>query len=125
MVATDVSPALGGTASAPTPSELLYTALASCLAIGYRMRAAERGIELTHVRVTVEGDADVTGMLTPCATSPGATALRYRVEIDSPAPADEVAAIVDIADRLSPVLADLTRPVPATRTLAINAGTAA
>ena len=62
-IASDLRPALGGEASAPTPTVLLSSALGACLAMGYQLRAAEHGIELTSVRVTVETDSDVRGML--------------------------------------------------------------
>lgn len=122
-IATDMAPALGGDGSAPSPVALLRAALGSCLAIGYRLHAIERGIELTSVQVTVESESDVRGMLDPgaCARS-GFEALRYRVEIESPSPAHEVEHIIELADRLSPVLDALTRPQTLERTVSISPG---
>jgi uncharacterized OsmC-like protein len=120
-IETDLVPALGGEGSAPSPSVLVSAALGACLAQGYQLRAAEEGIDLTAVRVTVETDTDVSGMLSLDAPAPpGFTGIRYRVEIDSPAPASVIERIVDVADRLSPVLDMLTRPTLAQRTVAIN-----
>jgi uncharacterized OsmC-like protein len=120
-IAVDMAPAFGGDGSAPNPVTRLRAALGACLAIGYRMHAAERGIELTSVRVTVEADSDVRGMLDPEACAPpGFTALRYRVEIESPSPADEVEHVVELADRLSPVLDALMRPQAIPRTVSIT-----
>ena len=62
-IASDLRPALGGEGSAPTPTVLLSSALGACLAMGYQLRAAEQGIELTSVRVTVETDSELRGML--------------------------------------------------------------
>src|SRR5262245_29786180 len=53
-IASDLGPALGGEGSAPTPTVLVSSALGACHAMGYQLQAAERGIELTSVRVTVE-----------------------------------------------------------------------
>ena len=120
-IQTDLHPALGGDGSAPSPTVLLSVALGSCLAMRYRMLAAEEGIELSAVRVTVETDSELRGLLQPDAAVPaGFTGVRYRVELDSPAPASDVERVVDLADRLSPVLDALTRANPVQRTLAIN-----
>ena len=56
-------PALGGDGSAPSPSVLVRAALGSCMAMTYRLRAARAGVELTSVRVTVETDSELAGML--------------------------------------------------------------
>jgi uncharacterized OsmC-like protein len=120
-IRSDLVPALGGEGSAPTPSALLRAALGACLAIGYRLHASELGVELTSVRVTVESDSELRGMLEPdgCAP-PGFTALRYHVEIESPAPADDVERVVELADRLSPVLDAITNPQSLKRTVSIT-----
>ena len=119
---SDLQPALGGERSAPTPTVLLSSALGACLAMGYQLRAAEQGIELTSVRVTVETDSDVRGMLRcDAAVPPGFTGIRYHVELESPAPRSEIERIVDLADRLSPVLDALTRANRVDRTVSTNA----
>jgi uncharacterized OsmC-like protein len=120
-IVSDLRPALGGEGSAPTPSILLSSALGACLAMGYKLRAAEDGIEVTSVEVTVETDSELCGMLR-CDTAipPGFTAIRYRVDIETPAPASDIERIVDRADRLSPVLDALTRVNQVQRTLSIR-----
>jgi uncharacterized OsmC-like protein len=100
---------------------LVRAALGACLAMGYRLRAAEIGIELTSVRVTVEAEAELRGMLTAGGDAPpGFTSLHYHVEIDSPAPRSEIQRIVALGDRLSPVLDALARPHAIGRTVSIN-----
>ena len=89
--------------------------------MGYQLRAAEDGIELTSLRVTVETDSELCGMLRcDAAVPPGFTAIRYRVDLESPARASDIERIVDRADRLSPVLDALTRVNRVQRTVAIN-----
>jgi uncharacterized OsmC-like protein len=122
-IACDLPPAFGGERAAPTPSQLVQAALGACLAMGYQLRAAERDIELTSVTVTVESDSELGAFLSPRPASPGFTGLRYHVAIESPAEPDAVAALVDAADRLSPVLADLTRPLTIGRTVSISSPT--
>ena len=120
-IETDLHPALGGDGSAPSPSVLLSAALGACLAMRYQMLAAEEGIELSAVRVTVETDSELRGLLQPDAAAPaGFTDVRYRVELDSPAPTSDLQRMVDQADRLSPVLDALTRANRVQRTIAIN-----
>jgi uncharacterized OsmC-like protein len=120
-VASDLGPAFGGEGSAPTPSALLSAALGACLAMGYQLRAAETEIELTSVRVTVDTDSELRGMLQrDAAVPPGFTEIRYRVELESPARRSDIERIVDLADRLSPVLDALTRGNRVRRTVSIN-----
>ena len=120
-IASDLRPAMGGEGSAPTPTVLLSSALGACLAIGYQLRAAERGVDLSSVRVTVETDSELRGMMR-CdpEVPPGFTEVRYHVELESRAPTSDVARIVDLADRLSPVLDALTRANRVRRTVSIN-----
>ena len=110
-VASDLGPALGGDDSGPTPSALLRVALGSCLTMGYRLRAARHGIPIESIRVEVEMESAVGGMLDPDSPfPPGCIEVRYRVEIESPAPVDAIERIVDEADRFSPVLDAVIRP---------------
>ncbi len=123
LIESDLPTALGGDDSAPTPSALIRAALGACLAMGYRLRAAELGIELTTVRVTVESESELRGMLDAAAdVPPGLTALRYHVEIDSPAAQRDVVRVIELGDRLSPVLDMLTRPLDIERSVAIRPG---
>jgi uncharacterized OsmC-like protein len=54
---------LVGADNAPTPVEYLLHALAACLTSGLANIAAARGISLTSVESTVEGDIDLLGIL--------------------------------------------------------------
>lgn len=120
-IASDLRPGMGGEGSAPTPTVLLSSALGACLAMGYQLRAAEHGIELSSVRVTVETDSELGGMLQcDAAAPPGFTEIRYRVELESPARTSDIEQIVELADRLSPVLDALTRVNRVQRTVSIN-----
>jgi len=59
----DHPPVLVGTDKGPTPVEYLLHALAACLTAGIANVAAARGITLTEVSSTVEGDIDLLGIL--------------------------------------------------------------
>src|SRR5262252_8494332 len=54
---------LVGEDRAPTPVEFLLHALAACLTAGLVNISAARGIKLTEVTSTVEGDIDLLGIL--------------------------------------------------------------
>jgi uncharacterized OsmC-like protein len=59
----DHPPVLVGSDQGPTPVEYLLHALAACLTAGIANIAAARGITLTEVTSTVEGDIDLLGIL--------------------------------------------------------------
>lgn len=118
---SDLPGALGGNGSAPTPGGLLRAALGSCVAMSYVLRAAKHGIELTSVRVTVEADSEISGMLScDAAAPPGYTEIRYHVEIESPATPDDVTRVIDEGDRLSPLLDVFGRANTIRRTTSIR-----
>ena len=54
---------LVGSDNGPTPVEYLLHALAACLTAGIANIAAARGVTLTEVSSTVEGDIDLLGIL--------------------------------------------------------------
>jgi uncharacterized OsmC-like protein len=54
---------LVGTDNGPTPVEFVLHALAACLTSGLANIAAARGVNLTEVESTVEGDIDLLGIL--------------------------------------------------------------
>lgn len=110
VVVTDLGPALGGNDSGPTPGALLRAALGSCLTMGYRIRAARHGIAVDAIRVEIETDSEIEGMLAADSVfPPGYTEVRYRVAIDSPASDETVEQLIVEADRLSPLLDAVTR----------------
>ena len=54
---------LVGADNAPTPVEFLLHAIASCITAGMGNIAAARGVKLTEIESTVEGDIDLRGIL--------------------------------------------------------------
>lgn len=61
-VVSDMPAPAGGAGSAPTPGWLMRAAHAACDATVIAMRAAEQGVELTRLEVTVESDSDDRGV---------------------------------------------------------------
>jgi uncharacterized OsmC-like protein len=125
-IASDVSDRLGGSDSAPSPSTLVRAALGSCMAMSYRLRAARHGVPVTDVRVTVETESAIAGMLDAASGEPaGLRSIRFHVDIGSPAPHADVLRVLDEGDVLSPVLDMLTTALTVERTVAVHPGAVA
>ena len=112
----------GGGGAAPDPGVLGRGALGACMVIGYEVWAARLGVRIDDVRVTVESDFDASGMYgIDDDISPGWQAVRCTIEIASPDAAKRVAEVVEQANRHSPLLADISRPVSVTCDVRITA----
>ena len=108
----DEPPGLGGTDTAPNPVEQILAALGSCLVIGYAANASTAGIEITNLKIEVEGDVDLHCFLGLGDGNAGFSGIKAIVHIESDA--DEAA--LDTLHRkvvsTSPVGNTLTRSVP-------------
>lgn len=104
-IKTDMAPAMGGTGSAPNPGWLMRAAMASCTATMIASRAAQRGVTLTALEVSVQGETDLRGML---GLDPDISAamthqvMRVRIASDNTA-RDDLEALVRWAEAHSPV----------------------
>ncbi len=75
-------PAVGGAGDVPCSGDLLLSALAACQEITLRMVAANMGIELEALEVTVEGDWDPRGTLAMGKQFPiGLTGIRCHTKV--------------------------------------------
>ena len=112
---------LVGADEGPTPVEYLLHALAGCLTAGLANIAAARGVELTEVTSTVEGDIDLNGILglNPDVRN-GFSAIRVSFDVQGDAPAEKLAAIVEQSRARSAVFDVLTNGVPVS--IEVNAG---
>ncbi len=119
----DEMPGDGGNGLGPDPGVLVRAGLGSCLAMGYVQWAARLDIPLDSVEVVVEADYDARGMFgADDSVPPGWGAIRYTTIISSPAPPERVRELVEMADRLSPILDDLRRALPVSGQLRIASG---
>jgi uncharacterized OsmC-like protein len=104
---------LVGEDRAVTPVEFLLHALTSCICSGVGNIAAARGIALSSVESTIEGDIDLRGILGLSAdVRNGYQQLRVRVAIAGDAPRDVLEKIVEQARARSAVYDVLTNGVP-------------
>jgi uncharacterized OsmC-like protein len=112
---------LVGEDKAPTPVEFLLHALASCLTAGIANIAAARGIALTDVQSTVEGDIDLRGILGLSKdVRNGYQNIRVSFSIEGDAPPEKLQMLVEQSRARSAVFDVLTNGVPVS--ISVNAG---
>jgi uncharacterized OsmC-like protein len=88
---TDRPGALGGGNAGLMASEHLLVALASCTTTSAYKIGEKRGVHLDDVRCRAEMDFDERGL---------ASAIRLRIEVESPSDEKDVAKVFDLAERV-------------------------
>jgi uncharacterized OsmC-like protein len=104
MLTADMSEKHGGNGAGPNPGVLGRAALGSCLAIGYSMWAARRGIPLTSLEVEIQADYDSRGEYGVDEVPPGYREVRYVVKVESEAPEADVLRLLEEAEKHIPYL---------------------
>jgi len=111
---------LVGQDNGPTPVEYLLHALAACLTAGIANIAAARGINLTSVESTVEGDIDLLGILgLSDEVRNGYQQMRVSFTLRGDDP-EKLRAVVEQSRKRSAVFDVLTNGVPVA--IAVDAG---
>jgi uncharacterized OsmC-like protein len=108
-------PAVGGDGDVPCSGDLLLAALAACQETTLRMVAANMGIELEELEVSVEGDWDPRGTLAMGREFPvGITAIRAhtRVVVGGDERGERAERLLRSAERYCVVLSTLREGVP-------------
>jgi uncharacterized OsmC-like protein len=104
---------LVGEDKGPLPIEFLLVGLTSCLTSGIANISAARGVTLTEVESTIEGDLDARGILgLSDEVRNGYQRLRVSFKIKGDAPAEKLREIVEQSKSRSAVLDVLTNGVP-------------
>jgi uncharacterized OsmC-like protein len=103
---------LVGEDNGPTPVEYVLHALAACLASGLANIAAARGVNLTEVTATVEGDIDLLGILgLSDEVRNGFEHIKVNIALRGDDP-DKLRSVVEQSRRRSAVYDILTHGVP-------------
>jgi uncharacterized OsmC-like protein len=111
----------GGTDTGPTPGDLMRASIGACMAIGYRSWAARLGVDLRSVEVEVTCEFDARGQLGIADdVAVGWECLFLEVRIVSAAPPSDVRRVIEVADRLSPMLANLSPDIARAHALTIS-----
>ncbi len=108
-----------GTDTGPNPAEYLLHALAACLTTTLVYVAAARGVHLTKVESTVEGDMDVQGALgLSDEHRNGFEQIRISFRIEGDAPREKLLEVAARAQKRSAVFDMVTNGVPVTMDVA-------
>jgi uncharacterized OsmC-like protein len=116
-------PAVGGDDDVPCSADLLLSALAACQEVTLRMVAANMGIDLEEIEVSVEGDWDPRGTLAMGKEFPvGLTGIRAhsRVVVRGDERGERAGRLLRSAERYCVILDTLRRGVPVESTFALE-----
>ncbi len=122
-VPVDEPEAFGGGDAAQSPGDLILTALGTCQGIMYAALASAMEIELTSLKVKLEGNLDLHGLFGMGADKgipPGFQDLSFETIIESPASEEEIKQLVDAVEAQCPILDTLVRPIPVSGSATIN-----
>jgi uncharacterized OsmC-like protein len=114
LLMSDMPTALGGGGSAPSPGWLSRAGLATCDATVIAMRAAQLGVTLTTLEVTVDSESDDRGLLgmdDSIAAGPLSVRVRVRIGADGVAP-ERLREMVEWGEAHSPVGDGIRRAIP-------------
>ena len=100
----------GGNNSGPNPGILGRGALGTCLAMGYARWAVILGVQMDRIQVEIHADYDARGEYAVSDISPTYSEIRYVVNIESDAPAEEINTLLDRADKYTSFLAAFRDP---------------
>jgi uncharacterized OsmC-like protein len=114
LVDSDHPAVLVGQDNAPTPVEYLLHGIAACLTAGIGNIASARGVELTRVHSTVEGDIDLLGILglSDGTVRNGYQQIKVTMHIEGDADEDTLRGLVEQSRRRSAVYDVLTNGTP-------------
>ena len=104
---------LMGTDSGPNPAEMLLGALSACLTTSLVYSAAARGVRLTLVESTLEGDIDLRGALGLSEeVRNGFECIRVTFRVEGDAPPEKLREVVAQGRRRSAVFETVSHGVP-------------
>lgn len=116
FVVTDMPSSVGGLGVHASPAWLWRAGLASCTATVIAMRAAQQGIEVRAVEVTVDSESDDRGILGMDESVPaGPLSIRVHVRVDAPgAAATQLRQLAEWGSGHCPVCEGAKRAIPVT-----------
>jgi uncharacterized OsmC-like protein len=116
VITTDMPTGVGGGDAAPSPGWLFRAALATCEATLIVMRAAQEGVELAGLSVTVDSESNDYGILGIDAAVPaGPSSVRVRVAASGSGPTEQqLSDVVNWAHEHCPVADTVARAIPLT-----------
>lgn len=114
-------PSTGGDGSEACSADMLLEALVACAGVTLRAVATAMEIPIRGATVSAEGHFDARGTLGIDKAAPvGLTDIALRFDIDTDAPADKVARLVELAERYCVIYQTLKAPPEVSVTHAIG-----
>ena len=111
LVEAGLHPAAGGTGLEVCSGDMLLEALVACAGTTLKAVATALSIPLKSGTVNAEGDLDFRGTLGVAKDAPvGFREIRLRFDLDTDAPADQVAKLVELTERYCVVYQTLCAP---------------
>ena len=109
----DEPPVLLGNNEGRNPVEYLLVALSGCLTTSLVAHASAKGIEIKGVESRYEGDIDLRGFLGISEDVPvGYQKIKVYFKIDADVTNDQKEALVQMAQKYSPVYNTITKSAP-------------
>ena len=113
MVEAGLHPATGGSGLQACSGDMLLEALVACAGVTLRAVATALQINLNDAKLTAEGDLDFRGTLGVAKDAPvGFRDIRLRFALDTDAPAESRAKLIELTERYCVVLQTLRRAPP-------------
>ncbi len=113
---------MGGTNNGPNPVEYLLGSLAGCCNVIIHVIAAERGIPINAMRISLAGNLDPAKFMgKETCNRAGFESVTAKVEIDSPASAAEIDELLVAAESRCPVADNIGNATPVTLTRVVSA----
>lgn len=119
-VLSDEPKAILGSDAGISPSELILSALASCLTVGYAANAAAMGIDLQEVRFELNAEGDLQGFMNLNDVRPGLTDITVKTHIRSTASREKLQELHDYVNAHSPIWDTISNPVNVKSELAVE-----
>ena len=118
LVEAGLHPATGGDGSFACSGDMLLEALVACAGVTLRAVATALSVPLRGGTVSAEGDLDFRGTLGVAKDAPvGFRAIRLRFALDSDAPPEQLAKLIELTERYCVIYQTLRHPP----TLALDA----
>lgn len=115
LVEAGLHPATGGDGSLACSGDMLLEALVACAGVTLRAVATALAVPLRGGTVSAEGDLDFRGTLGVAKDAPvGFRAIRLAFELDTDAPAEQIAKLVQLTERYCVIYQTLKSPPPVT-----------
>ncbi len=111
LVTAGLHPATGGSGLDACSGDMLLEALVACAGVTLKAVATAIGVEMRSAHIHAEGDLDFRGTLGVDREAPvGFRAIRLRFDVDTDAPPETVAKLLQLTERYCVVLQTLRTP---------------